>query len=255
MGGMLSLRFLVVCFICTCWGRHPSLIEHNSDAFNRLRKLASCESKSACTLGTLLVHFRPTCDNNPCNCRGQSAPACYRIQSRQSETKRALQQVLLALRQSLPHHPAAVASTPRSHCPMAMCTPPKGMRVKELKAELDALGITWRGICTEKEDLVRLLEEARLAQPSSAPPPPSPSAPTEQATDRGGFSAEAQAEAEAEEVNAMSIDEIKKELTELGVEIAADSDKAKLVGDLLDARAFNRPQFDTSQFGRGSTQW
>ena len=65
--------------------------------------------------------------------------------------------------------------------------------------------------------------------------------------------------AEAAEVSAMSIDDIKQELTELGVEFAADSDKAKLVSELLNARAFNRPMFDSSefssQFGSGRTQW
>ena len=59
----------------------------------------------------------------------------------------------------------------------------------------------------------------------------------------------ARAEAEAAEVNAMSADEIRAELASLGVESADDVEKTKLVAELLNARAFSRPQFDTSQFG------
>ena len=135
----------------------------------------------------------------------------------------------------------------------------KAMSMKELKAELDALGVAWKGVCFEKEDLVRALEEARAAPnpaPTAPSPPPPPSSPPPSADERfGGFgSAVAQAEAEAAEVNAMSIDEIKKELAELGAEIASE-DKAELVSELLNARAFNRPMFDTTQFGNQGTQW
>ena len=64
----------------------------------------------------------------------------------------------------------------------------------------------------------------------------------------------AQAEAEAAEVNAMSIDAIRQELSELGVDVASQ-DKAALVSELLNARAFNRPMFDTQAFGEQGTQW
>ena len=136
---------------------------------------------------------------------------------------------------------------------------PKAMSMKELKAELDALGVVWKGVCLEKEDLVRALQEARAAPPSPpppapAPPPPPPSMPPTEERFGGFGSAVAQAEAEAAEVNAMSIDEIKKELAELGVEIESE-DKAKLVSELLNARAFNRPMFDTTQFGNQGTVW
>ena len=146
---------------------------------------------------------------------------------------------------------------------VTMCTPappPSEMRVKDLKAELDRLGVAWRGVCFEKEDLVRSLEEARLAPPPPAPSPPPPSPPPPPPPPAwppanvggrlGGFGdAVAQAEAEAAEVNAMSVEAIEAELAELGVDAsAAAGDKAKLVGELLNARAFNRPQFDTSQF-------
>jgi len=137
-----------------------------------------------------------------------------------------------------------------------MCTPPAEMRVKELKAELDALGASWRGVCFEKEDLVRALEQARAAPPppppppAPQPPPPMPPPPPAPPASSGGFGAVAAAEAEAAEVNSMSVDEIKEELASLGADGAdAGDDKAKLVAELLNARAFSRPQFDTSQFG------
>ena len=145
-----------------------------------------------------------------------------------------------------------------------MCaTPPAQMRMKELKAELDALGVTWRGVCFEKEDLVEALVQARLSPPPSAPPPaappapaPSPAAPPAKTDAFGGFgSAVAQAEAEAAEVNAMSVDAIKAELAELGVDAAGGDDKTRLVSELLNARAFARPQFDSSAFGQKGTQW
>ena len=42
------------------------------------------------------------------------------------------------------------------------------MKLKEIKAELDERGVTWKGVCFEKEDLQRALETAR----SQPPPPP-----------------------------------------------------------------------------------
>ena len=55
-----------------------------------------------------------------------------------------------------------------------------GMKLKEIKAELDERGVTWKGVCFEKEDLQRALETAR----SQPPPPPAaeePEAPAEAA--------------------------------------------------------------------------
>ena len=49
-------------------------------------------------------------------------------------------------------------------------------------------------------------------------------------------------------VNAMPVDAIKAELDQLNASYGADDDKAKLVSELLNARAFNQPMFDTSQF-------
>ena len=140
----------------------------------------------------------------------------------------------------------------------------QSMKMKDLKAELDSLGVTWRGVCFEKDDLVRALEAARanpppVPAPTPAPPPPevytSTGAPAAGDSRFGGFgSAMEQAEAEAAEVNAMSVDEIKAELDGFGVDYSsAGEDKAKLVSELLNARAFNRSMFDTGAFG--GTQW
>ena len=54
------------------------------------------------------------------------------------------------------------------------------MKLKEIKAELDERGVTWKGVCFEKEDLQRALETAR----SQPPPPPAaeePDAPAAEA--------------------------------------------------------------------------
>ena len=58
------------------------------------------------------------------------------------------------------------------------------MRMKMLKEELDGLGVAWKGIAFEREELVRMVEDARGANPlspsmwrdsgSPAPPPPLP---------------------------------------------------------------------------------
>ena len=72
----------------------------------------------------------------------------------------------------------------RMHAParpaVRMCTmelaEPMSMRVKALKEELDSRGVAWRGVAFEKEELARLLEDARK-NPTPQPPSPSPSAP------------------------------------------------------------------------------
>eukprot|EP00320_Phaeocystis_rex_P010845 CAMPEP_0119081830 /NCGR_PEP_ID=MMETSP1178-20130426/118576_1 /TAXON_ID=33656 /ORGANISM="unid sp, Strain CCMP2000" /LENGTH=64 /DNA_ID=CAMNT_0007064561 /DNA_START=12 /DNA_END=202 /DNA_ORIENTATION=- len=48
---------------------------------------------------------------------------------------------------------------------------PAAMRVKELKAELTALGVSTAD-CFEKDDLVVKLAAARLAPPPATPPAP-----------------------------------------------------------------------------------
>ena len=66
---------------------------------------------------------------------------------------------------------------PRGHMSFAMmgtadAAEPSSMKMKELKAELDEKGVTWRGVAFEKDELVRLLEDARTRPPSPPPPPP-----------------------------------------------------------------------------------
>ena len=53
------------------------------------------------------------------------------------------------------------------------------MRGKALKAELDGLGVAWKGIAFEKEELVKMVEDARAnpQPPPPAPPPPRPPPP------------------------------------------------------------------------------
>ena len=140
---------------------------------------------------------------------------------------------------------------------------PESMRVKELQAELDERGVSWRGMCVEKQDLVKAVKAARAAPATpSAPVPPPPSPPPEvevevmsqDRADAFASSVLAEAEREAAAVNAMSEDEIVAELSALGVE-AEEVNKSKLVAALLEARASQRPMFDTSQFGQRGTQW
>ena len=64
----------------------------------------------------------------------------------------------------------------------------------------------------------------------------------------------AEAQREADEVNAMSEEAIKAELKSLGV-VPPAGEKAELVAALLNARAESKPMFDTSQFGNKGTQW
>ena len=118
-------------------------------------------------------------------------------------------------------------------------------------------------MCVEKQDLVKAVEAARAAPATPSdpvPPPPSPPPEVEvevmsqDRADAFASSVLAEAEREAAAVNAMSEDEIVAELSALGVE-AEEMNKSKLVAALLEARASQRPMFDTSQFGQRGTQW
>ena len=51
------------------------------------------------------------------------------------------------------------------------------MRGKALKEELDGLGVAWKGVAFEKEELVKMVEDARANPPASPPPPPPPPPP------------------------------------------------------------------------------
>jgi len=80
--------------------------------------------------------------------------------------------------------PRAARLTPRGVAVCCLSPAPAEMRVKALKEELDERGVAWRGVAFEKDELVKLLTEAR-AQPvqESAPaadnsePEASPAAP------------------------------------------------------------------------------
>ena len=58
-------------------------------------------------------------------------------------------------------------STPARVAARAMVAEPGAMKLKEIKAELDELGVAWKGVCFEREDLVKALEAAR-ARPAPA---------------------------------------------------------------------------------------
>lgn len=45
---------------------------------------------------------------------------------------------------------------------------PAAMKLKEIKAELDVLGVTWKGVCFERDDLVHALTTARTQGPVPA---------------------------------------------------------------------------------------
>ena len=162
---------------------------------------------------------------------------------------------------------------PRRATTAAMCDlpAPGTMKASALKAELDGLGVAWRGVCFEKEDLVNALVDARAspapswadvlvdasatAPPPSPPPPsPSPAVPPTSRSDAFANSVLADAQREADEVNAMSEELIKAELKSLGV-VPPAAEKEELVAALLNARANSTPMFDTSQFGDKGTQW
>lgn len=54
------------------------------------------------------------------------------------------------------------------HGDLSMCEQPvQAMRLKDIKGELDTFGVAWRGVAFEKEELVRLLIDARQAPPAA----------------------------------------------------------------------------------------
>ena len=60
-----------------------------------------------------------------------------------------------------PAHPARVAVA-------TMVAEPAAMKLKEIKAELDVLGVAWKGVCFERDDLVQSLVTARARGPAPA---------------------------------------------------------------------------------------
>lgn len=84
--------------------------------------------------------------------------------------------------------------------------PAAELRVKELKAELDALGVEWRGIMFDKETLQAAVEVARAAPRSTPAPDPGASQPdaTEDSSDSASSAA---ASAATADTNARSIED------------------------------------------------
>ena len=55
------------------------------------------------------------------------------------------------------------------HMCAAAAKPASAMRVKELKEELDLLGVEWRGVIFDKETLEQALDKARQLPPPQQP--------------------------------------------------------------------------------------
>jgi hypothetical protein len=121
--------------------------------------------------------------------------------------------------------------------------PPEGLRVKELKAELDERGVKWRGTAFEKDELVRLLEEARQAPPSPPTPAPSPPPPTQSYTSPPSAPSSNEVSVlDRMDVERMKVGSIKAELAELGVPTTGLLEKPDFVEALLKARLAKRAQ-------------
>ena len=115
---------------------------------------------------------------------------------------------------------------------MADTPPSLSMRVSELKSELDERGVKWRGIAFDKEELARLLEDARQRPPAS-PPASSPPAPSPAPSPDPFPSPSAD---DAADVARMRVKEIKAELKELRVDTTGLLEKSELLSALVEAR-------------------
>ena len=120
------------------------------------------------------------------------------------------------------------------------------MRLKELKDELDKRGVTWRGIAFEKEELARLLVDARSRPPAPSAPPPTPQAPTSSPPPSSAAKAAQDAawasRSSMGNVETMKVADIKAELKSLGVDTSALFEKTELVAALIKARASKPPK-------------
>ena len=120
------------------------------------------------------------------------------------------------------------------------------MRLKELKDELDKRGVTWRGIAFEKEELARLLGDARSRPPAPSAPPPTPQAPTSSPPPPSAAKAAQDAawasRSSMGNVETMKVADIKAELKSLGVDTSALFEKTELVAALIKARASKPPK-------------
>jgi thioredoxin 1 len=151
----------------------------------------------------------------------------------------------------------AVARASRAAAPLA-CTakPAEQMRVKELKAELDQLGVAWKGVMFDKESLVAALVAARANPPPPAPPPPAPAEETSDAPAEADAAADAAASEAApttgvgdattyeeayarayEESLQLRVKELRTALGERGIGWADLIEKHELAGRLAEALA------------------
>ena len=112
-----------------------------------------------------------------------------------------------------PAHPAVRAAV------VAMVAEPAAMKLKEIKVELDGLGVAWKGVYFERDDLSHALMTARglghLADAAPAAEPPAAAAASEAAASGAAYSAAVDVKENAEE--AVPLEEMKAELDYMGV--------------------------------------
>ena len=118
---------------------------------------------------------------------------------------------------------------------------PSTLRVKAIKEELASRGVSCAGLF-EKEELVERLKQARLQPPAPAPAPPPPApappapAPPPPAASSSSSSSSKDTAAQREAIAAMSIKEIKAELTRLKASTVGFMEKSEFVDALVAAR-------------------
>ena len=118
---------------------------------------------------------------------------------------------------------------------------PSTLRVKAIKEELASRGVSCEGLF-EKEELVERLKQARLQPPAPAPAPPPPApappapAPPPPAASSSSSSSSKDTAAQREAIAAMSIKEIKAELTRLKASTVGFMEKSEFVDALVAAR-------------------
>eukprot|EP00965_Chrysotila_dentata_P199077 6179166-Pleurochrysis_carterae.AAC.6 len=194
--------------------------------------------------------FSPSSTFNSCHrSESKGIPALHDTDAAHSATfapSRAA--ALLGLRPFLADlHSCSGRSSPRASIQLcateqAEAKPVSGMRLSELKSELDERGVAWRGVCFEKAELVAALEKARLAPPS---PPAAPSDRATQGTPAADSANGARSVSEEEqirqEVEKMKMKEMKAELVKRGVNTAGFLEKKEFVSALVDARLAGGP--------------
>lgn len=131
---------------------------------------------------------------------------------------------------------------------------PSGMRMKELKAELDERGIAWRGTCFERNELESALSAAREAPPAAPPAAPAaepqaPAAEAQPAVESDGSTAAASTSDEEEEAYAaayeselaaamkLRVSELRAGLAERQLNWAGILEKSELAEKLAAAKA------------------